>query len=286
MPLTTTAALVAQAAAGGHGVAAFNVITLEHAEAIADGAQAAGRPAILQVSQNAVRFHGGRLAPLAAGVAALAEQCAVPLAVHLDHVQDVELLHRAAGSGISSVMFDGSTLDYADNVATTAQAADWAHQQGLWLEAELGEVGGKDGAHAPGVRTDPGQAADFVAATGVDALAVAVGSSHAMVDRSAVLDLALVGRLRAAVAVPLVLHGSSGVADQHLAEAVAAGIVKVNIGTILNVAFSGAVRQFLAGDDRTVDPRRYLAPARQAMGEVVQRLVGVIGGDGPGGPGR
>ncbi|MFC6021693.1 class II fructose-bisphosphate aldolase [Plantactinospora solaniradicis] len=275
MPLTATGQLVDQAQANGTAIAAFNVITLEHAEAIVAGAERAGRAVILQISENAVRFHHGRLAPIAAATTAVAELAAVPVAVHLDHVESRDLLHAVRGTGISSAMFDASTLDYAGNVAATAEAADWAHEHGLWLEAELGEVGGKDGAHAPGVRTDPAEAVEFVAATGVDALAVAVGSSHAMTDRTATLDLDLIVRLREALAVPLVLHGSSGVPDDDLTRAVRAGIVKVNVGTILNVAFTDAVRaQLDAGP--VVDPRRYLAPAREAVAGTVAHLVTTI----------
>jgi fructose-bisphosphate aldolase class II len=161
-------------------------------------------------------------------------------------------------------------------VAATRDAVAWAREHGLWTEAELGEVGGKDGAHAPGVRTDPEAARAFVADTGVDALAVAVGSSHAMTARTAVLDHALIARLREAVPVPLVLHGSSGVPDDELRRAVACGIVKVNIGTALNVAFTGAVRSFLDGNPTTVDPRRYLAPARTATAGTVEHLLRVL----------
>jgi fructose-bisphosphate aldolase class II len=154
--------------------------------------------------------------------------------------------------------------------------AQWAHANGLWLEAELGEVGGKDGVHAPGVRTDPQQARAFVEQTGVDALAVAVGSSHAMTQRTADLDLDLIARLRAAVPVPLVLHGSSGVPDGVLHAAVAAGIVKVNVGTALNVAFTGALRARLHVDERVVDPRKYLVPARAEMAAEVHRLLELL----------
>jgi fructose-bisphosphate aldolase class II len=185
----------------------------------------------------------------------------------------VDLLHQAAAAGFSSVMFDASKLEFAANVRATGQAAAWAHDNGLWLEAELGEVGGKDGAHAPGVRTDPGEAAHYVGETGVDGLAVAVGSSHAMTARTAQLDHQLITALREAVPVPLVLHGSSGVADDELGRAVADGIVKINIGTILNVAFTRAVRSQLAVDETAVDPRGYLAPARAAIAAVVARLV-------------
>ncbi|GAA3232526.1 class II fructose-bisphosphate aldolase [Actinocorallia longicatena] len=269
MPLVKTADLVTP----GTGIAAFNVITLEHAEAIIAGAEAAGRPVICQISENAVRFHGGRPGPIAAATAAVAQGSSARVALHLDHVMDTGLLYQAADHGFGSAMYDGSHHPYEENVALTAAAAEWAHSRGLWLEAELGEVGGKDGAHAPGVRTDPDEAVAFVKATGVDALAVAVGSSHAMTDRTAALDHDLIVRLRDALAVPLVLHGSSGVPDAELRRAVANGMVKINIGTALNIAFTGAVREALG---TSVDPRKYLAPARDAMAETVRHLLTVI----------
>ncbi|HLY33335.1 MAG TPA: class II fructose-bisphosphate aldolase, partial [Jatrophihabitantaceae bacterium] len=148
------------------------------------------------------------------------------------------------------------------------------HDSGLWLEAELGYVGGKPGApagaHIAGVRTDPVEAAAFVAATNVDALAVAVGSSHAMTRRTARLDVDLIAQLRAAVDVPLVLHGSSGVPIPELRASVAAGMTKINVGTALNIAFSDGVRASL-GD--SVDPRSYLARARDAVTECVTELL-------------
>jgi fructose-bisphosphate aldolase class II len=272
MPLVRTADLMAAAHRVSTGVVAFNVITLEHAEAIVGGAEQVGKPVILQISENAVKFHRGQLAPIAAAVTAVAEAAIVPAAVHLDHVEDRDLLHAAAGTGVSSAMFDASKLDYQANVAATRAAADWAHDRGLYLEAELGEVGGKDGAHAPGVRTNPAEAAAFVADTGVDALAVAVGSSHAMSVRTAALDFDLIAQLRSAVPVPLVLHGSSGVADQDLRKAVGAGITKVNVGTLLNIRFTAAVRAHLE-DDTATDPRRYLAPARAAVADSVAAML-------------
>jgi fructose-bisphosphate aldolase, class II len=281
MTLARTADVVSAAATAREGVGAFNVITLEHAEAIALGVETAGRSGILQISENAVRFHGGQLDTIASAVVAVAEQARVPLAVHLDHIEDDSLLRQAAGLGISSVMYDASKRDYDANLMATRQAADWAHEQGLWIEAELGEIGGKDGAHAPGVRTDPDEAFEYVAATSVDGLAVAVGSSHAMVERTAELDLTLIRDLARKLPVPLVLHGSSGVADVHLSAAVSAGIVKVNIGTILNVAFTTAVRDRLAADPDLVDPRAYLRSAREAIATEVTRLATVVSGRQP-----
>jgi fructose-bisphosphate aldolase, class II len=276
MALVSTREIVDEAHAHGIGAGAFNVITLEHAEAIVLGAEAVSRPVILQVSQNAVTFHLGNAFPIAAAAAAVAAAATVPVALHLDHVEDIDLLHQAAAAGFSGVMFDASTLPYVENVRATAQAAAWAHQEGLWLEAELGAIGGKDGAHAPGVRTDPAKASQFALDTGVDGLAVAVGSSHAMTARTAQLDHQLIAALRDAVPVPLVLHGSSGVADDELGLAVAHGIVKINVGTILNVAFTRAVRDRLAADEDIVDPRGYLSPARGEIAAVVSRILTAV----------
>jgi fructose-bisphosphate aldolase, class II len=281
MPYAPTGELVAAARAGGYAVAAFNVITLEHAEAITAGAERVTRPVILQVSENAVRFHNGRLGPLAAALVRVAAEATVPVGLHLDHIQSRDLLHAAPEHGFGSVMVDASHLPYAENVAAIADAADFAHRHGLWLESELGRIGGKDGAaplpaHAPGARTDPVEAASYVDATGVDALAVAVGSSHAMASRDATLDQTLIAQLRDAVPVPLVLHGSSGVPDDQLAAAVTNGIAKVNIGTALNAAFTGAVREGLAADATLTDPRKYLTPARTAMADVVAHFITLL----------
>jgi fructose-bisphosphate aldolase class II len=276
MPLARTADLVAAAYRAGTGVLAFNVITLEYAEAIVAGAEEANRPVILQLSENAVRFHHGRLAPIAAATTAVAAAAGIPASVHLDHVENVALLHAGAENGVSSAMFDAAKLDYEANVEATRSAARWAHDRGIFLEAELGEVGGKDGAHAPGVRTDPAEAAAFVAGTGVDALAVAVGSSHAMSERTASLEFDLIAQLRSAVPVPLVLHGSSGVADEDLRRAVSAGITKINVGTLLNVRFTAVVRKHLTSDESVTDPRKYLAPARTAIADAVTAVLGAI----------
>ncbi|MFG2882625.1 ketose-bisphosphate aldolase [Streptomyces sp. NPDC048297] len=281
MPLVTTGELVTRAALTGSAVAAFNVITLEHVEAVIAGAESADAPVVLQVSENAVKFRYGRLLPLARAAVAAAERADVPVALHLDHVQSDDLLRQAPGVGFSSVMYDAARLPYAANLDATRAAADWAHGQGLWIEAELGQVGGKDGrppldAHAPGARTDPDQARDFVARTEVDALAVAIGSVHAMTTRTATLDQGLLKRLSAALTVPLVLHGSSGVPDDALVAAVAGGIGKVNVGTALNAAMTAAIREFLATHPEAVDSRKYLSVGREAMAREVTRIIGVL----------
>ncbi|MFI2642363.1 ketose-bisphosphate aldolase [Streptomyces sp. NPDC018610] len=282
MPLAATGELVGSAAAARSAVVAFNIITLEHVEAVVAGAETAGTPVILQISENAVRYRYGRLLPLARAAVAAARCATVPVALHLDHVQSDDLLRQAPEAGFSSVMYDASRLPYAENLAATRAAAEWAHAQGLWIEAELGEVGGKDGrppldAHAPGARTDPGEAHAFVTGSGVDALAVAVGNAHAMTERTAALDHDLLKRLAGALEVPLVLHGSSGLADGELTAAVTGGIAKVNVGTALNIAMTRAIRDFLAGNPEAVDSRKYLGVGREAMVKEVTRLLGVIG---------
>jgi fructose-bisphosphate aldolase class II len=274
MPLSSTSSILEEARAGGAGVGAFNVIPLELAEAIVAGAESAGLPVILQLSENTVAYHGS-LAPLAAAALALARGASVPVSVHLDHATSPDLVREAVELGIRSVMFDASVLGYEENLRLTQEVVAHCHAAGAWVEAELGEVGGKDGVHAPGARTDPGEAAAYVAATGVDALAVAVGTSHAMETRDAVLDYALIAELRAAVPVPLVLHGSSGVSDDGIRAAVRAGVTKVNIATHLNRSFTATVRERLAGTSSS-DPRKYLGPARDATAAEVARLLRVL----------
>lgn len=276
MPLAATRDIVSAATSLGHGVGAFNVIALEHAEAIVAGAEQAGRPVVLQVSQNTADYHRG-LAPLALACLRIAADSGVAVCVHLDHATRRELVEQAVDLGLGSVMFDAAALPFAENVAATVDITDWCHHRGVWVEAELGEVGGKDGAHAPGVRTDPDEAAAFVAETGVDALAVAVGSSHAMLTRDAALDLDLVAALRQRIPVPLVLHGSSGVDDPGLRAAVQSGVVKVNIATHLNKALTAAAREALEVDPKLVDPRNYLGPGREAVTTEVARLLRVLG---------
>ncbi|MEF3403410.1 class II fructose-bisphosphate aldolase [Agromyces sp. CCNWLW203] len=282
MTLTPTRAILTDAVASGRAVGAFNVLHLETAEALVRAAESTGLPVILQVSENAIRYHGG-FEPIARATLAVAEASTAAVAVHLDHAEDAELALRAIDHGFGSVMYDGAKLDFADNVETTRRVVAHAATTGVLVEAELGEIGGKDGAHAPGVRTDPAEAAQFVAQTGVDALAVAVGSSHAMTERNASLDLELIARLRAAVPVPLVLHGSSGVPDETIVAGIRAGLVKINVSTHLNAQFTGAIRRYLDEHPSVVDSRKYLAAGRDAIEAEAARLLRLFAGKDPNG---
>lgn len=271
-------ALLAHASASNAGIAACNVVLLEHAEAIVAGAEEAGLPVILQISENCVRYHGS-LAPITLASLAIARAATVPVLVHLDHVESADLVREGVALGVDSVMFDASTLPYEENVRATKEIVEFCHARGVAVEAELGEVGGKDGVHASGARTVPAEAAAFVAATGVDALAVAVGTSHAMTSREAAVDHALIARLREEVAVPLVLHGSSGLPDDELRAAVRSGMTKINLSTHLNGLFTRAVRDVLDEQPKLVDPRTYVRAGRGAVAVETERILRLLAQD-------
>jgi fructose-bisphosphate aldolase class II/tagatose 1,6-diphosphate aldolase GatY/KbaY len=274
--LASLRSLAVAARADGIGLGAFNVIHLEHATAFVRAAERAQRPVVLQISENAVKYHGA-LEPICLATMAIAEASTVPVVVHLDHAEDTELIRRAVALGVTSVMYDGSKLADAENRATTRAMVELCHEAGVDVEAELGEVGGKNGVHDPSARTSPVDAAAFVLDTGVDLLAVAVGSSHAMTTRDAHLDEDLIRAISGAVTVPLVLHGSSGVSDAGMRAAIAAGMTKINVSTHLNKVFTSSVRATLDADPTLVDSRKWLGPARSAVEEETLRLLTIYG---------
>ena len=275
MSRTTVKELVHAARAQGCAVGAFNVILLEHAEALVMGAESAQLPIILQISQNCVEYHGS-LKPIAVATLAIAEASTVDVSVHLDHAESEILIKEALDLGFDSVMFDGSKLEYQSNVEASIRMAKLCREYGASIEVELGEVGGKDGVHAPGVRTNPQEAKEFSEATGVDLLAVAVGTSHAMTTRDASLDFELIQAISKTVSVPLVLHGSSGVSEADLQRAVRSGMSKINIATHLNHVFTDEVRRVLAADVNLVDPRKYIKSARSKVADETSHLLKLL----------
>ena len=241
MTLVRLDAVLAEADREGGAVGAFNVVHLENAEALVSAAEATGLPVVLQISENCVRYHGA-LAPIALATKAIAERSSALCVLHLDHAEDEALGRRGGGAGVH----------LGDVRRVTARRRDQpARDHGPWSSAvtpresvsrpSSARSAARTGSTPRSARTDPEAAAAFVAETGVDALAVAVGSSHAMTSRTAELDLDLVSRLHEAVSVPLVLHGSSGVPDDVIVAAVRAGMRKVNIATHLNAVFTAAV---------------------------------------------
>ena len=274
MALVPAASLVGTAYARGGGVAAVDVMTLEHAEGVVLGAEQAGRPVILQVSQATAAFHLGDPAPLAAALAALAKTSLVGVALHLDCATDDGTLYRAAECGFSSVQVDPGRRGYAEAADVVADAARWAHRRDLLVWAEVGIVGADDEAADAGVTAESEGAADFAARTGVDALVLSAGPDPTG-DGSA--DVDRIRRLAAAVTVPLVLRSPSGVPQQTVAAAVAAGITTVTFGPLTTLALTRAIRQQLHDLPDVHDPRQYLAPARKAVSAVAAELIASVG---------
>jgi fructose-bisphosphate aldolase, class II len=274
----------------GFAVGAFNANTLEQAQAIVAAAQAEYAPVMIQVSHRALGHIGqGNEVRGLQYIAAIGQIAAasvdVPVALHLDHANETEVL-QAIALGFTSVMFDGGELPFAENVAITRRLAEAAQASGVCLEAEIGEVPKPDGAPFDPTTialTDPAAAAEFVRATGVDSLAIALGSVHGLKEKEIRLDLARLQAIRARVATPLVLHGSSGVTDADIAQGIALGLCKVNVATQLNKAFTTAVRHTLAISPDLVDPRPYLGAGRAAQMEAVRERIRFIGAAGKAG---
>lgn len=251
-------------------VLAVNVITLEQAESYILAAERSGYGLVLQLSENTIKFHGS-LKPISLALISMAEESAAQVSVHLDHALDRHLVLAAIELGFDSVMFDGASLSFDENLEQSHELSTLARKNKVWFEAELGEVGGKDGNHGHAGRTDPNLAARFASESQISALAIAVGSSHAMTAKTAELDIDLVSEIARATSLPLVLHGSSGVPQSAIASAIRAGIKKVNLATELNLVNHRAIaKNFDAGSS---DPRKYLGPARDELAQFLSEYL-------------
>lgn len=278
---------ILQAQQDGWAVGAFNANTMEQVQAIAFAAQAENAPAIIQVSHRALRYIGNGSETLGLKyIAALgriaAESVSVPLSLHLDHGTETEVL-QAIALGFTSVMFDGDALSFEENLSTTKRLCEIAHSVGVCMEAEIGDVPKPDEKpfdEAEITLTDPADAVRFAEATGIDLLAIALGSIHGLMTKQVSLDLARLAAIRERVSVPLVLHGSSGVADQDIKRGVMMGLAKVNVATQLSIGFTGAIRKALSQDQEVVDPRKYLVEGRSAEVEVVRERIQFLGASG------
>lgn len=272
MPLAGGTELLQGAERGGYALPGFNVSTIEIALGVIDAAETLRAPMLLQFNPSNIEFFGGIEIAGALG-RALATRATIPIAVHLDHGPDVTLLRAALRAGFTSLMYDGSTLPLERNIRETREAYAIALPAGVALEAELGHVGGRE----PGVvtseavLTDPASARRFVDETQVQSLAVSVGTAHGL---TGAVRMDLVRELRAATrGVPLVLHGGSGVAPAELADAVRAGIRKLNVSTEIHTAYARAMQETLSG----TDPRAALRAARAAVADAASRRIEALG---------
>ncbi len=282
MTLVSTKEMLRAALEGRFAVGAFNANNMEQVQAIVEAAVEERAPVILQVSQGAIRYAG--LETAAALVQVIGGRADVPVALHLDHGTDFAQNVRCLRAGFTSLMFDGSKLPYEENVATTARVAEIAHIIDIPVEAELGRVLQSEDDVTPeeveAAMTDPDQAVDFVARTGCDSLAVAIGSVHAMKEAEAELNIERLKAIREKVDIPLVLHGSSGVKEESEVAAIQHGIAKINVATMLNQGFVRGLEESMAEMPDNVDPRKFLAYARENVKEVVRHKIRLFGGSG------
>lgn len=306
MPLMGPREMFAAAYAGRYAVGAFNVNNMEIVQGIMRAAAEEKSPVILQVSAGA-RKYAGQTYIMKLVEAALIEDPAVPVVVHLDHGPSFEMCKDCIDGGFTSVMIDGSHLPYEENIALTRQVVDYAHPKGVWVEAELGKLAGVEEhvSSAEHVYTDPDQAVDFVQRTGCDSLAVAIGTSHGAYKfkGEAKLDFPRLEAISAKLpGYPLVLHGASsvpqefvelcnkyggqvggarGVPEDMLRKAASMGVCKINVDTDIRLALTASIRQFLAEHPEQFDPRSYLAPAREAVKNMVaHKIRNVMGSSG------
>lgn len=280
--LTSLTKLVGPAQAGGYAVGAFNVYNLEEVRAVIAAAEAESSPVILQLLPAALAYGGAALVDLCLSAA---RHATVPVSVHLDHCASADTLAGALRAGMPSVMADGSHLDYAANVAFTREMAALAHAAGATIEAELGRISGNEDGLTVAAReqrmTDPAQAADFVVQTGVDALAVCIGNVHGRYPGEPRLDFARLEAIRAAVPVPLVLHGASGLPDAMIRRCITLGVTKINVNTELRHAYLDAARTCLA--QTSCDLLDLITHTTAAVQAVVAHRLRAFGSSGQGG---
>lgn len=279
MPLTSLQEVLKEADAGKYAVGAFNCNNMEIVQAIIRAAEAENSPVIIQASQGAIKYAG--LDYVTALIRVAATGARVPVVMHLDHGTDFDQVMACIEAGFTSVMFDGSARPVEENMAITRRVVEVAHAAGVSVEAELGRIRGTEDHIAVSEReaffTDPGEAAAFVAATGVDALAVAIGTAHGPYKGEPQLDFDRLQAIDAVVDIPLVLHGSSGVPAAMVQRAIVLGVRKINIDTDIRQTFGRAVREILAARPDEIDPRKILGPARDAMQKTVQEKMQIFG---------
>lgn len=263
-------------------VGQFNMNNLEFAQAIAQAAREEKSPFIYGVSEGALKYMG--MEYTVAMAEAAAKYAGVPVALHLDHGSSFDVAMKCIRAGFSSVMFDGSHHPYEENIRMTKEIVKAAHAMGVSVEGELGTIGGVEDDiavdEAEASLAKPDEAIRFYEETGVDALAIAVGTAHGMYKGEPNIRFDIIDEVAKAIPVPIVLHGGSGVKDEAIKQAIANGVGKINVNTENQVACTDKIREILNSDAKVYDPRKYLGPARDAMVEVVRSKMRLFGSSG------
>jgi fructose-bisphosphate aldolase class II len=302
--LVTNRDLLVPARKDCYAIAALNVQNLESLSAVAEAATEENSPVIVQITPSAIKYAG--LAYMSNLVKTAAQLVPVPMTMHLDHGEDFDTAAKCVDAGFTSVMIDGSFLTFDENVILTKRVVSIAHPRGVSVEAELGKLAGveeRSVEEKEAILTDPKAAGEFVGKTGVDALAVAIGTSHGAYKFKSEpkLDLERLKLISEVVSIPLVLHGASsvpewlvekatkygaalsgakGIPEEQIKRAISMGIAKINIDTDLRLAFTATVREVLTNSPKEFDPRKILGPAKEAMREVAKSKMRLFGSSG------
>jgi len=288
MPLVSSTPMLRAARQGKYAVAAFNVHTLEMLQAVVEAAVETESPLILQTTVGTVKHLGEDY--IAAAAKTAADRSGIPIALHLDHCTDFDLIVRCIRAGYTSVMIDASMHPYSENVSRTRRVVELAQAAGVNVEAELGKVGGVEDDIVVDERdallADPNECRRFVAETGVPTLAPAIGTAHGIYKGDPNIDFTRIERIAALVDVPLVLHGGSGIPAEQVRRAVSLGMAKMNIATELRIAFSDAIKDVFAAHPDENDPRKYMVPAKEAVKRLAIEKMHLCGCPGKAGDAR
>ncbi|MGL4570091.1 MAG: tagatose bisphosphate family class II aldolase [Clostridium sp.] len=277
--ILSTREMLKKAQQEGYAVPAFNIHNLETLQVVIETAAELRSPVILAGTPSTIAYAGGEYIVSMAEVAA--KKYDIPIAIHLDHFEDPKEIKHYVDIGFKSTMIDASHEDYENNIRIVKDIVEYAHKFDATVEAELGRLGGQEDDlvvdEKDAMYTNPDQAKDFVSKTGIDSLAVAIGTAHGLYKGEAKLDFERLKEIRDKVDVPLVLHGASDVPDELVKKAISLGICKVNVATDLKIPFSDAVKKYFIDNPEANDPRKYMTPGKAAMKAVVTHKIMVCG---------
>lgn len=280
MKLLSTREMLLKAQREGYAVPAFNIHNLETLQVVAETAMEMRSPVIIAGTPSTIEDYAG---PdyIKAMAEVAAEKYDIPIAIHLDHFEDVQAIKRDIDIGFKSCMIDASKHEFEKNIAIVKDVVDYAHKFDVTVEAELGKLGGREDDvvvdEKDALYTNPNDAVEFVNRTGVDSLAIAIGTAHGLYKGEPKLDFERLKEIRSKVTVPLVLHGASDVPDELVKKAISLGICKVNVATDLKIPFSDAVKEFFNEHPKENDPRKYMTPGKEAMKKIVKHKIEVCG---------
>lgn len=279
--LVTTKEILLKAQKGNYAVPAFNIHNLETVEGVVEIAAKLKSPLILAGTPGTIEYAGGEY--LVAIAEAAAAKFNIPISLHLDHFEDVEKIKKYIDMGFTSAMIDASHENFENNIKKVKEVVDYAHAKGVVVEAELGRLGGVEDDlvvnEKDSMYTNPDAAKEFVEKTGIDSLAVAIGTAHGLYKGEPKLDYDRLVEIREKVSVPLVLHGASDVPEELVKKAISLGICKVNIATDLKIPFSNAVKEYFIENPDANDPRKYMTPGIKAMQEIVTAKIKMCGSE-------